>query len=158
VAPRSLRPDLPADQLIRALHSLRDVSDLQDCQAALPLLSHAEADVRVAALDLIFVHWKAEQHRESAIALLLRDPAEEVRAAGAYALVATSSDESRAGDTKLLLDALTRDSAEVKRAAYEGLLLLYRRPDFPDSLTNFDPDTAIDWEWIQEIKLLSSES
>ena len=54
----------------------------------------------------------------------------------------------------LLLRALRNEHEqnEVRRAAYESLLLLYEREDFPDSLVEFDPAEDVDWLWIKQVE------
>lgn len=144
----------PAD-IIRALTHIRPAPGTVDARHILALLEHSAPDVRVAALGLLFVEWREGQHRGRATSMLREDPNDEVRAAAAYATVATSSEATRSSDVGLLLAAVESDpSPEVRRAAYEGLLLTFQRPDFPDALKAFDPSVDIDWEWIQEIRML----
>ena len=144
----------PAD-IIRALTRLRRDPGSVDPRHILALLDHSAPDVRVAALGLLFVEWRVALHRSRATSMLREDPNDEVRAAAAYATVATSSEGTRSSDVGVLLASVESDpSPEVRRAAYEGLLLTFQRPDFPDALKDFNPSVDIDWEWIQELKIL----
>ena len=78
----------------------------------------------------------------------------EVRARAAYAIAATADEQTRRTDALLLLKTTENEheDAEVRRAAYEALLLLFNRPDFPDAAEDFLPHDQIDWEWIAELR------
>lgn len=153
-----LHPRRRPEALVRALHSLGATPSLPQVPAVVRLLSHHEPDVRVAALGVLFVEWKDSTHRSLAIDLLEHDANDEVRAAAAYAVAGTTTEETQRGDTRLFVSALEADaSSEVQRAAYEGLLIMFRRPDFPDALADFDSEKAVDWAWIEEVKLLYSD-
>ena len=144
----------PAD-IIRALTGIRRDPRAVDARHILALLDHSAPEVRVAALGLLFVEWRVALHRDRATSMLREDPNDEVRAAAAYATVATSSEGTRSSDVGVLLTSVESDpSPEVRRAAYEGLLLTFQRPDFPDALKDFNPSVDIDWEWIQELRML----
>lgn len=143
--------------LIRALGRVKRDDRTTLMTAVLPLLHHAEPDVRAEAFNVAFVRWHLKEHRQVAQTALKEDNDERVRSAAAYAVAATTSDATRHTDIQMLLQVLdANDSNEVKRAGYEGLLLLMGRPDFPDSISEFEPTKHIDWEWVAELRSIYS--
>jgi HEAT repeat protein len=139
--------------LIRALGRVKREDETTLVTAVIPLLHHLEPDVRVEAFNVAFVRWRRKEHRQIAQTALKEDPDERVRSAAALGIAGTSSNDTHRSDIQLLLLVLQVDGAnEVKRAAYEGLLLLLGRPDFPDSLVEFDPGKHVDWEWVAELR------
>lgn len=140
--------------LIRALGQLQREDVEFVAPEVVSLLSHPEPDVRSAALSAVFVLWHLDDRRGRATEMLRTDRHAEVRASAAYAVAATSSESTRREDAMMLLRALenTNEDREVRRAAYEGLLLLFGRPDFPDAISEFDPSAHVDWDWIAETR------
>lgn len=84
---------------------------------------------------------------------LLGDPAEGVRRAAAYALTATSSSATREADARELLRVFWNQEQPliVRGAAYEALLLLYGRKDFPPGNREIDLSHDVDWEWLRAL-------
>lgn len=156
VLPDELSRRQPPPKLIAALGSLRREDAASLAPFVMPLLTHPEPDVRSEAVNVVFVVWRLSEHRDLARRLFTTDRHEVVRTRAAYALAATSTDETLRDDVQILVNVLLddRQSLELRRAAYEGLLLLFRRPGFPDSLAQFDPKSDVDWEWIGEIRTL----
>jgi vesicle coat complex subunit len=152
--PEALSRRLPPPDLIRALGRLRPEDVTQYSSLVLPLLTHPEPDVRAAALSTVFVLWRLGEHRQTALELLRNDRHYEVRTGAAYAIAATSTDTTRRDDLLLLLRTVDNghESPEVRRAAYEAIMLICQRPDFPDVLAEFDPAADVDWSWIDELR------
>jgi HEAT repeat protein len=120
------------------------------------LLEHSAPEVRAEALSALLVTGRLAEHRHNAVRALSRDADESVRAKAAYGIAATADEHSLREDLALLVRVLRNEheTPEVHRAAYEGLLLIFHRPDFPDSLEQFDSGRDVDWDWIRELELL----
>jgi len=148
----------PPPVLIEAMGRLRRVDASSHAMHVLPLLNHPEPDVRSAAISTVFVLWRMTEQRHVAVQLLQRDRHDEVRSASAFAIAAISSDATRRDDVRLLLAIVDNEaeSIELRRSAYEGLLLLFQRPDFPNALGAFDPVHDVDWQWVKELRALFS--
>jgi vesicle coat complex subunit len=140
--------------LIRALGRLARDDSESLASSVLPLLAHAEPDVRSEALSAVFVLWRLDEHREQAKRMLEADRHAEVRARAAYAIAATSNEQTRRTDALLLLNKIEspNEDAEVRRAAYEALMLLFGRGDLPDAVKDFVPEEQIDWAWLSELR------
>jgi hypothetical protein len=140
--------------LIRALGRLTREDAESLGPSVLPLLAHPEPDVRSAAVSAVFVQWRLDEYRDQAIRMFESDRHAEVRAAAAYAISATSGEDTRRADAFLLLGAIEngKEDTEVRRAAYVALMLLFRRADFPDTVEDFVPEERIDWAWINELR------
>ena len=146
---------LPED-LIRGLCAL-DRDEVRRLRTTiLALAHHSVPEVRAEALNALFVTGHLREDRGIALRALTNDSEENVRARAAYAVAATTDDNNLNTDLQRLLTSLRNEAetSEVKRASYEALLLMLRRPDFPDSLEEFDSAIHVDWEWIEEIELL----
>lgn len=152
IDPSHLAPYCNPDDLLSTLHEIDEfVPELREPIAN--LLEHDDPDVRAEAVRILIRRWKDIHARPTACKLLEGDPDEEVREAAAYAIAATSNAESRETDTLALLSRV-KDPAEsprVRAAAYDGLLIIYRRPNFPTKRRAFNPDTDIDWEWVNTL-------
>jgi HEAT repeat protein len=145
-----------APVLIRSLCALKHDEVPDVATAITELLGHAAPEVRAEALSALLVTGRLAAHRHCAVRSLSRDADEGVRARAAYGIAATTSEASRREDLALLVRVLrnAHESPEVQRAAYEGLLLMFHRPEFPDSLEEFDATRDVDWDWIGEMELL----
>jgi hypothetical protein len=146
----------PAEELIRALCAADRDDVVRSAGRIAPLIEHWAPEVRAEALSALFVIGRSEEYRSRALRALSRDADEGVRAKAAYAVAATSNDGTLSDDVRLLLRALQneRESPEVRRAVYEALLLIFKRAEFPDPLEDFNPETDVDWIWINEIETL----
>ncbi len=146
----------PVEDLIRRLGRLRHDEVAARADALRALLAHAAPEVRAEALGALFVVGRMHRWRAAAAMLLREDADVYVRSKAALALAATSEPDTRASDIRCL-SAVVRDEredAEVRRTAYEGLLVMFRRPDFPSDLRPFDPRRDVDWSWVAELELL----
>jgi hypothetical protein len=142
----------PVD-LIRAITRTGDTRDEATRNRVAELLSHADADVREAALRRV-ARWRDTHYQQQIIDLLRFDQADAVRSAAAYGVVSLSSSATRAADTSALLGRLLDDveDPEVRASAYDALLIMYgRRPPEP-SEREFDAQNDIDWEWIATLR------
>lgn len=142
------------DDLLRSLAALssEDRGSLRDAVAK--LLAHSDPDVREEAFRAVFVKWKERKLRELALTAIAADVAPEVRAVAAFAVAATSDDDSRRTDTRTLIAKL-EDPDElplVKAAVYDALLILHRRSTFPSKASTFDSNVDIDWNWVFDLK------
>lgn len=148
-----LHPWHDADDLLKALYRLgkEPVDELRDAVRA--LLDHHDPDIREEALRVLLTRWKSRDAREHAVAAVQGDPAPQVRCAAATAIAATALPETRAHDTELLLSIVLDESenTEVRGAAYEALLIMYRERGFPPGERAFVPSTDVDWVWIRSL-------
>jgi HEAT repeat protein len=114
------------------------------------LLQHSDPDIREEALRVIAIRWKVKEGRTHALEMLSADPAPGVRGAAAYALAALADLSTVAEDTKRLLGSLldTTEQPNVRGAAYDALLIVQRKPNFPTKRRDFDPEADVDWPWI----------
>src|ERR1700741_2539767 len=122
--------------------------DLQDRIAS--LLEHDDPVVREEAIGLLLVRWADVRYRARALSLLASDTDFGVRSSAVMGLASVSTPATRKEDLQFLLQVL-RDPAEdlsTRRAAYDWLLLLGGRRDFPSLQRNFDPERDVDWEWL----------
>jgi HEAT repeats len=118
------------------------------------LLSHQDPDVREEAVRILGILWKAREAHAGLLNAMLHDPEPEVRGAASYAVVATSSSSSRKNDVNALL-AILRDDTQptfVRGTAYDGLLILHQRRQFPSMTKEFQPTRDIDWDWIAAVE------
>jgi hypothetical protein len=106
-------------------------------------------------LRRLFIGWKDHLRRERAAEALARDESAEVRSVAAYALAATSTDITKKKDVKILLETLQDEfeDAAVRGAAYDALLILHRKPDFPTKRRCFNPEADVDWNWVQSLTI-----
>ncbi len=134
--------DLPREQLSDLRESLHQ------------LIHHADRDVRTHAVRRLFVHLKDREFHHDALDLLLHDPDSHVRRVAAFAVASTSSEESRVEDIRSLLHTLCNEDEEraVRGAAYEGLLLINGRRDFPPVKRDIDFLRDVDWDWVAKLR------
>lgn len=146
--------DDSGEAAIRRMIALSRSEIAENVDAIVALTHHGAPEVRSEAVSALFVRGKRYELHALAARTLSRDADEGVRAAAALGLAAISSPATRIEDTKLLLRAVrnTHESGEVRRCAYEALLLMYARTDFPSSLTVFDPSEHIDWGWLEGVE------
>lgn len=139
------------DDLLRALGQLSADQKDELADAVVSLVGHSDPDVREEAVRTLFVSWKDQQARDLAVNAIRSDDAPEVRSTAAYAIAATSTAATRLADIRVLLDVLTdeREQLAVRAAAYDALLILHRRPDFPSKRQEFDPHRDVDWAWLR---------
>lgn len=144
---------LSEEALIERLYRLQPEEARVGAAEIVDLLHHPDVDVRVAAMSALFVTGKVGAHRGLALRALSRAKDETERAKAAMAISATSDADTRTEDIALLIRALRNEleTSEVRRSAYEALLLLHGRDDFPDSLKDFDPAVDVDWIWIDTL-------
>jgi HEAT repeat protein len=156
-SPRArLASDRAPEELIRELCSLTREAVVRLADAVYALATHPVPQVRAEALGALLVTGQVASLRGTAVRAISRDGDEYVRAKAAFGIAATSTDETRREDLVLLLRVLRNEheTNEVRRSAYEALLMLFGSPEFPDSIDDFDPATDVDWGWIREIEML----
>jgi len=141
------------DELLQALGQLGKDQKNELREAVAALLEHDDADIREEAMRTLFVSWKDQQWRDRALAAVTSDEVPEVRSTAAYAVAATSTNVTRQDDTRLLLGVLEDEHAElpVRAAAYDALLILNRKSDFPTKKRKFNPQEDIDWHWVRSL-------
>ncbi len=151
--PRDLERRAPPSRIIQALGKLGPEHQAAYAPRVLALLEHPEPDVRSQAVDVAFVRWKQPGYRSLIVSMLLNDPHAVVRARAAIGLAATRVEENRKVDIALLLRVLenSHEDSEVRRAAYEALMICTGRLDFPDTGADFNPDRDVDWDWVREL-------
>lgn len=134
--------DLPKERLSEAKEKLT------------VLIGHADVDVRVHAFRRLFVHLRDSSRHATALSALRRDPEPKVRRVAAHAISATSTVQTRAQDVSTLLQSLQdqNESVEVRGAAYEALLLLHERKDFPPANRDIDLQKDVDWTWVDLLR------
>ena len=130
----------------------KELGDLRANVAA--LIHHEDVDVRTHAIRRLFVHLKDPSRHEEVVLLLQTDPEAEVRRVAAFAVAATTSKSTYNGDSKVLLEALLNESEDemVRGAAYEALLLIHNRRDFPPVKADIDFAKDVDWEWVRGLQ------
>jgi HEAT repeat protein len=155
-----LAPERAPEVLIREVCALSRESVTILVGAVHALTAHQVPQVRAEALGALFVTARIKEFRATAIRALSRDGDEYVRSKAALGIAATSDERTRRGDVTLLLRALRNEheTTQVRRSAYEALLLLFGEAELPDPLDDFDPKADVDWKWIQEIETLYGES
>ena len=140
--------------LLDALTSVRneDLADLRDSVAR--LVDHDDADVRAHAIRRLFVHLKDDGRHQDAIQLLHGDPEAKVRRAAAFAVASTTSPKTRDADVRALLATFLNENEKqaVRGAAYEALLLVHHRRDFPPVKREIDFARDVDWAWIRQLE------
>jgi HEAT repeat protein len=142
------------DDLLQALYGVENKPRPELREAIARLLEHEDSDIRSEALRILVTRWKDRAFRPHAVKALRFDPQLEVRTAAAFALASTSAEVDRADDTRLLLDVLIDDeeATDVRGAAYDALLIVHRRPQFPTKKRDFNPAQDVDWPWIETLR------
>lgn len=141
-----------AVHLIRALPAVRDTErhDLRD--NVVQLADHPDPLVREEVFSLLLSGWKDVGSRAVGLSALRNDSDFGVRTTVAIGLAAVSSEATIAEDTWVLRDVVwdRTDDADVRRAAYEALCLIYRRP-IPQVNRRFDVEHDIDAAWLSTL-------
>ena len=142
------------DDLLQSLYRVEKAPRPELRDALARLLEHDDPDVRGEALRILVTRWKDHAFRGNAAQTLRFDPDPEVRAAAAFALASVSADGDRLEDTQLLLEMLHDEAQEatVRGAAYDALLVLYRKPEFPTKKRDFDASLDVDWAWVKALE------
>jgi HEAT repeat protein len=160
VTPGDLAPWQDPDRILEALGNVSkgDVENLASAIAG--LLDHEDADVREEAARALFVVGKNSEYRSQAMDLLRYDLDVAVRSAAAYGAAATSSPATRDGDVEVLVSIIrdNNENVEVRRSAYEALLILFRRTSFPAMNQVFNPLQDIDWQWLDSVSRRPEQS
>jgi hypothetical protein len=141
-------------ELIRAIGLVSDEQKGELRDQLFRLCHHRDPDVREEALRLLTVKWRDVGAHSEALDALREDPSDGVRANAAYGVAATVTDATRREGVNRLLHVLLdeQEDLEVRAAAYDGLLLIYGRPNFPSMKRDFDPAADVQWDWIREIQ------
>ena len=153
VTPEDLLPWNDPDELLQLLGRV-DKSDRAALHDAVKqLLEHEDEDVRNEALRVAAVYWTLADVREKSIEMLEFDIEPSVRSTAAYAIAALAKESTRLADTGLLLGVLRNDAEDedVRRAAYEGLLLLHGRKDFPPFNRDVPASTLLQDPWLRDL-------
>lgn len=144
----------PGSALINAIWTAYR-EDRRDLHAAiLRLIDYEDPVVREEAISLLYVRWSDKKSRVRLVTVLRDDDDFGVRTRAAFALACISDHATRAEDVSIL-SRLLRDRAEdpeTRRAAYEGLLLIAGRHDFPEKTSHFDPERDVDWGWVAQLE------
>jgi HEAT repeat protein len=140
-------------QLIDALGRARRESR-RDLAAQVALLAdHDDPLVREEALSTLLSSFGVRAARWRALAALHDDPDFGVRSQAAISLSRVSADETKREDSEVLA-AVVRNELEdpaVRRAAYDGLLLVHDRVDTRVDSRRGDFIDSVDWAWLAEI-------
>lgn len=146
------------DELLSELRRLSRMPAPQDAHslsdAVSSLLEHADEEVRQEALRLLLITWKLSEFRQAALDALAFDADDDVRITAAFSVASVSRSSTSADDTRALLAVLddVSNPVELVRAAYEGLLLVHRKIDFPPLNRSFDSKRDVNWEWIRQLR------
>lgn len=146
------------DELLSELRRLSCMPAPQDAHSlsdsVSPLLAHADEEVRQEALRLLLISWKLSEFRQAALDALAFDADEDVRITAAFSVASVSRSSTSADDTRVLLAVLddVNNPVELVRAAYEALLLVHRKVDFPPLNRSFDSKRDVNWEWIRQLR------
>lgn len=151
--PDLLAPDRDPLDLLEALVAL-DRERLEAASASLILLTgHADSDVRLQAHRRLLVHLKSVAHHPLAVSALKSDADSEVRRVAAFGVATTSSTSTFDDDARLLAQVVRdeRETAMVRGAAYEALLLLVTPPRLQPISRDVDLEQDVDWEWVNSL-------
>lgn len=120
----------------------------------LGLVDHHDPAIREWALRKLYVFWGDRESRSPLFASLQSDPEEAVRCVAAYGIASTSAPGTAAADTRTLLSVLldVAEPDEVRRSAYEALLLLHGGRHFPPTTGEIKIDRDLDWNWVNELR------
>ncbi|MGH7562550.1 MAG: HEAT repeat domain-containing protein [Gemmatimonadales bacterium] len=144
-----LAPTREPVALLQALNSIRRDGRRDRRAEVLELIGHPSPLVREEALSLLLSGWKEADVRADALAALRHDPDFGVRTTAAIGLAGVSSEATAQQDTEVLAAVVrdTNEDVDVRRAAYEALCLIHRRP-VPPLNRAFDVDRDVDVEWL----------
>jgi HEAT repeat protein len=153
VTPEDLLPWNDPDELLQLLGRIEKADRAVLHDAVKKLLDHEDEDIREEALRVAAIHWTLQDVREKSVEMLQFDNEPSVRRTAAYAIAALANESTRLADTKLLLDVLrnSTEPEEVRRAAYEGLLLLHGRKEFPPMNREVSASTLMEDPWLREL-------
>jgi HEAT repeat protein len=148
------------EDLLRALGAVTREQFHELGDAVARLADHHDPDVREEALRIAAVLWKDAAVRPNVVTALRTDSEAAVRSTAAYGLAALSRPETRSQDLRLLLEIVVDEDQDVsvRMSAYDGLLILHRRPSFPSLDRDANPRTDIDWSWIAELQKQTSST
>jgi HEAT repeat protein len=146
------------EDLMRALLDAGEGQLPELREAVVRLLDHEDEYVREEAVRRLFVHWRDLETRHLVLDMLAHDPDESVRSASAFGVASTSTRDSLIGDTRALLKIFGDEAQplELRRSAYEALLLIYDRRDFPPVKGELDLAKDVDWDWIRSLQVTSN--
>jgi HEAT repeat protein len=154
ISAQDLQPWLDPDDLLRSIVAIdrKEVAAVAEELGALALRD--DPDVREEAIRKLYTQGKSQQGRERLADAFRNDKNPAVREVAALAIAATTSDESRDDDARLLLRTLLDEDGptELRGASYEALLILYRRGDFPSVRNEVDLHKDVDWRWVHGIQ------
>jgi hypothetical protein len=99
------------------------------------------------------VHLKDREYHHYALDAFRYDSDTKVRPAATFAISATSSPATRGEDQRALLGTLhnPNEDATVRGAAYEALLILHNRREFPPANRDIDLVRDVNWQWVQSL-------
>jgi hypothetical protein len=100
------------------------------------------------------VHLKDKESRGVLLGLFLRDPISEVRRVAAFGIASISLESTRKEDVRALLERFLDEweAIAVRGAAYEAMVLIYHRRDFPPVMREIDVHRDVDWPWIDSLR------
>lgn len=137
----------PAD-LVDAIWAARRAQRRDLVPEILGLLEHDVPTVREEVISLVFAKWRESSERHL-LERTIRDDADTgVRARAVGALATISEPSTLASDIATLRDIVLNrhEEEQVRKAAYEGLVLLVRNDPSPiDDATDLDEDINLDW-------------
>lgn len=149
-----LNPWRDSTDLLKALEEARQLDRKDLREAVIALADHDSQIVREEALSLLLSAWREPRAREIALRIL-RSPDEDfgVRTRAAVGLAAVSAGKTRVEDTRVLLDRVLdhEEDPSVRRAAYEALCLMYKRP-IPPVNRPFAVEHDADQEWLSSLR------
>ena len=149
-----LQPWNDAEDLFRALTRIHKHQRYELQNAVRDLVNHPDEGVRTEAIRKLYVWWTDKESRDQAVAALTHDSHYGVRRVAAFGVASTSDEQTRRDDTRLLLQTFLNESEDiaVRGAAYESLLLMNGRNDFPPVKREIDPTLDVDWGWIAALR------
>lgn len=153
VTPADLSPWLESDALLQSLGKIEEGQLTELGTAVRQLLQHDDPDVVQEALRWTVLRWRMIDLHDDVLNLIRTTEDEELKTTALYALAHTSSATTRLDDTRTLLTVVRASEVdpEVRRAAYEAILLMYGRTDIPPVNRSFNVDLQADWAWLSSI-------
>jgi hypothetical protein len=118
------------------------------------LTEHEDPLVREEALGALLLAFRDASQRWRAVSAVKEDTDFGVRAQAALSLSSVSTNATRDEDARLLIDRLLDEMEHLstRRSAYDALLLLYGRREFPTRSRSLDLTREVDWAWIQMLR------
>lgn len=141
------------DELLQALGAISREQKEELSSAVADLLDHEDPDIREEAVRRLIVQWKDAELRPTAIEILQFDEEPAVRRTAVYGLAALSKGSTQGEDTQMLLSILFDEAGEpdLRRAAYEALMMIHGRSDIPPVNREIDLVDDVDWTWIRSL-------